>query len=662
MIRPSGDGSYAARADGLIEAFFGPGNPVWPDRDSNTPVGRRLAPYVQVLYEGSDVPMVLPRQDAETRQWVAYVIPMDERHAAIVGELLQAFVGTSFARFNGLPARLDHEDPIDRAVLQFAGHSSIFVIASPRSREKDMWDAVRLLQQAVRARPRRSWHMPTPVGRLLTQFEIAMAAGDNSASASILDQLSATGGLSAINVAHLRIKRLSRLGRTSELLRLAELPDVVITRPPTPVRDAILAAVFSTALAEPLGSGDLDLARRRLIEAGTLVPALMNGELSDLSPEALTTLALAANIMSSTSIANLLRDQPDVLAAIERLAPDLAAEYRNTSPASHGQREDAAVEENTSTVQPTPASWLQLVQAVAAESDVSEVLASEQWRQWPPPAEADHPIASVLAELDDAAADRIWALVGPFVDSDRYSTPAARSAREFLSNALMHDRFTPGDLAGIVALTDIVLRSAPDSASYVELLNDLTAEAPRWVGPDRASVVLDLVDLVARSASPDPDARLQVGYRLLRPLSDHSTRLDLDQVAFAAQLSAELSVELPWPDLTQESVAAWSNVAVQHLLLYSLDEKVLDRVATALGAGAPQVNITMSHDHVGSRQLKQWVRRADVIVMATRCATHAATGFIRANCKPNTVVREADGSGSASLLRAATGALRRNPD
>ncbi|MFI7578005.1 protein DpdD [Micromonospora sp. NPDC049497] len=651
---------YAARADELIETFFGPGNPVWPNRDPDSIIGRRLVPYLQVLHEGSDVPIVLPRQDPETRQWVAYVIPLDERHGAAMGELLQAFIGTSFARFHGQPARLNPEDPIDRAVLRFAGHSSVFVISSPRSAEKHMWDAVKLLQQAVRIRPRRSWHAPTPVGRLLSQFDIAMAAGDNAASASLLEQLSATGGLSATNVAYLRIKRLARLGRNAELLRLAELPDVATTRPPTPVRDAILAAIFVTALAEPLAAGELETARARLIEAGTLVPALMDGPLAELSPEALTVLALAAPVMDNTPITELLRNQPGVLAALEPLAPDLAAQYLHARP-SEATNEVAgeANGEGAGTTIAAPTSWLELARAVAADSDIGEVLADERWRLWPPAAETDDEVASVLGRLDDAAADRVWALVGPFVDADRYLRPAARSAREFLTNALTHDRFTPGDLAGIVALAEIVLRSAPDSATYAQLLDDLAAEASRWAGPDRAPVVLDLVDLVARSACPDADARLRVGYRLLRPLSDHSTRLDHDQAGFAAQLSIEVGVELPWPPTDEEVASPWSDVPAQDLLLYSLDESVLDRVTTALAALVPQVNIITSHDHVGSRQLKQWVRRADVVVMATRCATHAATGFIRSNSRPMTLIREADGSGSASLLRAATAALNR---
>ncbi|MGQ4421138.1 hypothetical protein ACN6LL_006312, partial [Streptomyces violaceoruber] len=53
----------------------------------------------------------------------------------------------------------------------------------------------------------------------------------------------------------------------------------------------------------------------------------------------------------------------------------------------------------------------------------------------------------------------------------------------------------------------------------------------------------------------------------------------------------------------------------------------------------------------------QKARTANVIVLATRCAKHAATGFIDQN-KTTKHVGYANGSGSASLLRAAVDALR----
>jgi hypothetical protein len=345
---------------------------------------------------------------------------------------------------------------------------------------------------------------------------------------------------------------------------------------------------------------------------------------------------------------------------VAQLAPALAeavtAMVAGTTPPP-ATREDTPAE-------PTdivPASWLELTTAIAdTPGAVEAILASQAWRDWDPPAREDKAIAGVLAQFDDDAAERAWSVVGPFVDADGYQQPAARSARELIHNALTHNRFSPGDLAGLTALTEIVLRSGPPGGDYAELLDDLRSESGRWAGPDRATVVLDLADLLARAASPDNEARLQLAVALLRPLRDHHARLEPDQVRFARQLSEELGVDLEWPQADQAAAAdsPLPDLPPLKVLLYSLDEGVLERTAAVLGALAPGATVKLNHDHVGTPRLRQHSRGADVIVMATRCATHAATGFIRANAATTALVTEADGSGSASLLRAAIAALQ----
>ena len=187
--------------------------------------------------------------------------------------------------------------------LTFTGHQSHEAGASPRpGRHLD------LLQDTLRQRPVRTWHVRKPVGRLLGEFEVALAAGDNSASGDLLDQIAAVGGLSPANLANLKIKRLARLGRDAELLRLPGLADVVLSRPPAPIRDAILAAIYGTALAAPLEAGDLQLARQSLISAGHSSCHSWRGPagLVGLSGEALAVAALTADI----------RDDARLLAAV----------------------------------------------------------------------------------------------------------------------------------------------------------------------------------------------------------------------------------------------------------------------------------------------------------------------------------------------------------
>jgi hypothetical protein len=642
------------RIEEFIRSFFGPGNIVWPDRDPESQAGRRLVPYLQVLRDQSEVPVVLPRRRAEDdHQLTAYVIALSAAHATTLAELLTAFVGPSFSTFDGLPARLDPGDAVDQAVLDFAGPGLVFTLSSPtRTSQGGAWNALHQLQAIMKQRPVRSWHAPKPIGRLLAEFEVALAAGDNSASVALLEQLAASGGLSATNLAHLRVKRLARLGRDGELLRMAGLADVVIADPPVPVKDAVLAAIYSQTVAEPLSQGDLDAARAKLIDVGTLVPALINSNLSGLSAEALVVLALAAWIRADTPTLRALAGSPDQYSQMQHLAPALAAavsaEVRDTD--LRHLKDDTSVESTDGAM----ASWLELTSAIAETPSEAEIaLASQVWREWDPPASDDQLIADVLAQFDDEAAERAWAIVGPFVDADGYQVPAARSARELINNALTHDRFSPGDLAGVTALTEIVFRSGPEAHQYAELLEDLRSESSRWAGPDRATVVLDLADLLARAACPDEEARLRLAMALLRPLHDHLVRLEPDEARFAAQLSGELGTGLEWPEADQAGPGrALTDVPSLNVLLYSLDEGVLARTAALLETLVPGAEVKLSHDHVGTPRLRQHARGAELIVLATRCAKHAATGFIRSHARPSAQVVEADGSGSASMLRA----------
>jgi hypothetical protein len=695
----------------FIEGFFGEGNIAWPGRVPDSPRGQRMQPYLAVLRgRGStQVPVVLPRRREIGAELTAYVIANDHAHAVVVADLLTAFVGPNYSDFDGLPARLDPTDPVDRAVLDFAGEGLTFKVCSPtESAQIEAWRALDLMQETVRQRPVRTWNVHRPPGQILGEFEVALAAGDGFTSASLLEQLSSTSGLGAANVLNLRIKRLARLGDDEGLLRLPGLADAVVAIPPAPIRDAILAAVYGARIAAPLDAGDLAGARLALFAEGQLVRALASGggtgvaDLESLGGEALAVVALLANIAEDTeclaaillnphrrglvaSVAPLLAEtltpaavSPDTgatpaaaetvpaampgeteLAVAAVSEPESAvSEPESAAPELASAAQDATAPEST-----VPGSWLELVTALSAGSaDFAAILASQDWQEWDPPGDEDQAIADALASLGEREADRAWLLAGPIVSADGYERerPAAATARQLIEIALLNDRFNPGDLSGIVALADIVLRSNPDAADYAMLLGDLREQTRRWVGPERATTTLDLADLLVRAAPADKGARLLLAQELLRPLRERVGRLDSDQARFAQQLSGELETGLDWPELAQETAQDQDArpVAPAKILLYSLDEAVLSRVAEALKREIPGVDVRLSHLKAGSQTLRDQVRGSEVIVLAVRCAQHAATGFIRMHASAKAIVTEADGSGSASLYRAAMAALR----
>lgn len=663
MERPAVTEPTSEQVESFLAAFFGPGNSVSLTEGPTSPLGQWLAPFLQVARRRSDVPVVLPRRTpAQPDRRLAYVIAWDRAHATLVAELLTAFVGPTYSYFNGLPATLDPDDSVERAILDLVGPDTTFVLRSPTTEhEGGAWRALRQMQSTIERRPVRNWHIPKPVGRLLGEFEVALAAGDNTASATVLEQLAATGGLGGANLNNLHIKRLARLGRDDELLGLPTLADVVATDPPTPVRDAIFAALYNHSVATALDSHDYDTARSRLIADGTAVPANLRAGLAELSTDALWVVLLAADLRNDQAVLSELLDDPDLRRRLDRHL-DLVASIEQGRPRSAAASSSAPAP-TTECAGPVIASWVELARAhAAAEPAAIAALRQETWREWPKPHTVDHELATTITGLDNLQGDRIWQLLGPFLDADDYGLPAPRTATEFLQLALVHNWFSPADLAGIVALTETILRSSPDPATYASLLDDLGSEADRWVSPDRALVVLDLADLLVRMPCPDDEARLRLAIRLLTPLASHAGRLDDELRRFAQQLNDELGANLTWPQPVDDdqrfSGPKLADLPPLRVMLYSLDEAALDRTRTVLSQLAPRLNIHTTSDHVGSPQLKQHSQRSDIVILATRCATHAATGFIRAHLARDAIIDEADGCGSASLLRAATAALQ----
>lgn len=369
-------GESASPIERFIKDFFGLGNIAWPGHDPDSNAGRTVRPYLDVLWqrEDTEVPVVLPRRREKGGDLTAYVIARDPAHAVVVADLLTAFVGPTYSSFDGLPARLDPSDPVDQAVLEFTGDGLAFTVTSPtKGIQSEAWKALDLLQDTLRKRPVRTWHVRKPVGRLLGEFEVALAAGDNSVSGDLLDQIAAVGGLSPANLANLKIKRLARLGRDAELLRLPGLADVVLSGPPTPIRDAILAAIYGTAVAAPLEAGDLQLARQSLISAGTFVLPLLEGGpagLVGLSGEALAVAALTADIRDDARLLAAVLHDPHHHKQVARVTPLLA---RALVPASAPDAPadittvPAAVPVDTSLEPVAPESWLELVAALSAE-------------------------------------------------------------------------------------------------------------------------------------------------------------------------------------------------------------------------------------------------------------------------------------------------------
>lgn len=657
---------HDGRTEEFLGNFFGAGNDAGQYREI-------IEPFIQALRRQDDSLLVLPRYIRHVDQFKVYVVPADAAQVIPVADLIEAFAGPTYcASGSAYPAQLNPGDPVEAALANFTGQNEAFVIEAgqkPANRVQ-LRTALSLMQNVVASRPTRLWHVPKPLGRLLAEFDAALAAGGEAASKAALDQLTAQGGITATNLAHLRIKRLDRLGRSDELIAMPGLANVLIQDPPLPVKEAILNAIYSTALDEPLGRGDVASACESLRDAEHPMPLPSSDGIDLYGDQAASVLLTAAvgrrDIAALRRMATSLSDseRPGIPQALRQEALGLLEEPTQPSPVhvvTVPTLQPSAEVSLVAAAPPVPATWPALLDATSAGRQGAEAaLLDESWRDWPSPAETDEENAHILDTLDDAAWTRIWRLAGTIIDAVGYDKPAPLTSRAFITYALAFDQLGPGDLVALQALTEICTRASPSAPIYRELLDELRDSCPQWVSPETALAALDFADRLVLAACPDESARMNLALALLEPLHRRQGRLEGSDLTFASQLSQELDIPLEWhvPADQSEEGMPFGAIPEMTVLLYSLDQAVLDRTAAKLKAIAPALKVAISHDKVATDSLKQKARTADVVTLATRCAKHAATGFITENARSG-VITYADGSGSASLLRAAVSGLLR---
>jgi hypothetical protein len=177
--------------------------------------------------------------------------------------------------------------------------------------------------------------------------------------------------------------------------------------------------------------------------------------------------------------------------------------------------------------------------------------------------------------------------------------------------------------------------------------------------PSVASLALDALEILINAACPAPTERQELLIRVAAIFHRWRRRIDTSLFTLLRQLATELQVDaigFDTPDEAPEQVkSSWDALDGKRVAMYSLQESALRRAALVLGQLCPGARISTFHDHFGgSAALKAASAGADVFVLATAAAKHAATTFIEQHRPKSRTTLYARGHGSASLL----GALR----
>jgi hypothetical protein len=203
-----------------------------------------------------------------------------------------------------------------------------------------------------------------------------------------------------------------------------------------------------------------------------------------------------------------------------------------------------------------------------------------------------------------------------------------------------------------VAEARLSLRLGEDA--YRELLYQLTSALERASTPATIEVALDALEVVLWSSCPSIEARLTFTIGIGALCRQWYRWIEPGQAIVLEALARDIGVSLEVPRVGAgtgtRNAPVWDRLRHKSVALYSLQEPALRHAATALRELAPGVAVACFHDKVGgSPSLRTAAATADLFVIATSAAKHAATDFIKMS-RQHKPVLYARGSGAASLL------------
>ena len=301
--------------------------------------------------------------------------------------------------------------------------------------------------------------------------------------------------------------------------------------------------------------------------------------------------------------------------------------------------------------------WL----ARLADTDSERVeLTSSAVQSWEPLSSSE--VMAFLAHATDAALARLGELGGQFLAAHAAlleGPDGADLALRLVAALALGEKASAGVRAQALALAELIIGADPGPSVYDELLEwtSLLIEANA-----SASTVGWMCDVVATLTSiPAPasaDVVLSLYYRSVEALRPYRSALGVTELETLDLVASELNAEVPADfqvvesdEPEQDPAAPYRYLANKTVVLHSLTESATTRAAQVLRRLVPTIDVRTNSEPDGSPQLGQQSSNADLFVVVTASAKHAATTFIDAH-RGGLPTIFVNSRGSSAILRA----------
>jgi len=316
----------------------------------------------------------------------------------------------------------------------------------------------------------------------------------------------------------------------------------------------------------------------------------------------------------------------------------------------------------------TPRSWVdwlaRLPNASLAESQQFPHRAASEWRVH------DHlstdgdvrTLAEAIASVPPPAQERLFDTLPYMVQWVRDDAAWPEGVMRPLYQALyehlillLSTRWRIEAAGAARQLLDGLIQLGMDSTDYTRLLDDMGDVLPPEVGTVDFHGLMELAELTVIHSSPNPDARQRLWARIVAAMSPIRARLGRSELALVNDLGQVFGMPVVFPDLAEQTAGAADlgpdPLHGKTVAIYTLAEPAGERAKRLLLQLHPGVQVQLAHDHVASQRLEELARHADVFVLCTRSATHAATQAVE-RLRPAATTLYPTGKGSSSILHA----------
>lgn len=237
-----------------VQTFFSGRNHLhWESIETQVAPTRVLAqvmPWLKKLTtSGYDGPVVLPLYESDS-QITWYAMATNDRHFAQMVDEITGFVGPSYSDFQGEWAKLNLLDALERALFEHFGPRVIKFAATQASDQHHIESAIALYRSVLARRPEITDRTQRPFGKIRSDFDRALLAGNADGAQTLLEELLASGRVNAEQRKCLEIRLLAGLGHSEALAKntalIASVSDVSL---PTQTLVDVVAALYETFIA-----------------------------------------------------------------------------------------------------------------------------------------------------------------------------------------------------------------------------------------------------------------------------------------------------------------------------------------------------------------------------------------------------------------------------